>query len=645
MTPSLLSDQDVYLFNQGTHHRLHEKLGAHPGTLEGRTGTHFGVWAPNARRVSVIGEFNDWDPGAHPMEPRGESGVWERFVPGALPGTLYKFHIVSSQGHYAIDKADPFGFFHQVPPLTASVVWDLDYRWQDEDWMAGRTRKNAGDAPISIYEMHLGSWRRVREEGFRSLGYRELADRLADHVDAMGFTHVEFMPVMEHPFFGSWGYQVTGYFAPSSRFGTPQDLMALIDALHQRDIGVILDWVPSHFPDDGHGLAFFDGTHLFEHADPRLGIHPDWNSCIFNYGRNEVRSFLLSNALFWLDVYHADALRVDAVASMLYRDYSRKDGDWIPNEFGGRENLEAIDFLRRLNTDVYGRIEGVQTIAEESTAWPLVSRPVYIGGLGFGMKWDMGWMHDSLKYFAKDPVHRPFHHQQLTFRGLYAFTENFVLPLSHDEVVHGKGSLLGRMPGDEWQRFANLRALLGYMYTQPGKKLLFMGGEFGQQREWDHDGELDWDLLDRPLNAGVARWLTDLNRLYRDNPAAHELDFDSRGFEWVDADDSPGCVLTWLRRSRGDDWLLVILNLTPLVRYAYRIGVPCGGRWTERLNSDAATYGGSGVGNWGGADAVPEAAHGRPWSVALTLPPLGVLVFEAAAVAERPALPDPETAP
>ncbi|MGD8278457.1 MAG: 1,4-alpha-glucan branching protein GlgB, partial [Gemmatimonadota bacterium] len=482
MKASLLSDQDVYLFNEGTHHRLHEKLGAHPDTLDGTDGTHFGVWAPNARRVSVIGDFNGWDPGAHPLDARGESGIWERFVGGAEAGTLYKFHVVSSQGHYAIDKADPFGYFHQVPPLTASVVWNLDYQWSDADWMAGRARKNAADAPISIYEVHLGSWRRMHDDGFRSLGYREMADRLADHVADMGFTHVEFLPVMEHPFFGSWGYQVTGYFAPSSRYGTPQDLMALIDALHRRGIGVILDWVPSHFPGDGHGLAFFDGTHLFEHADPRLGFHPDWNSYIFNYGRNEVRSFLLSSALFWLDTYHADALRVDAVASMLYRDYSRKDGEWIPNEYGGRENLEAIEFLRRLNTDIYGRIDGVQTIAEESTAWPMVSRPTYIGGLGFGMKWDMGWMHDSLKYFAKDPVHRPYHHQQLTFRGLYAFTESFVLPLSHDEVVHGKGSLLGRMPGDEWQRFANLRALYGYMYTQPGKKLLFMGAEFGQQR-------------------------------------------------------------------------------------------------------------------------------------------------------------------
>jgi 1,4-alpha-glucan branching enzyme len=639
MNESRLTDQDIYLFNEGTHHRLHEKLGAHPGVAAGVAGTHFAVWAPNARSVSVIGSFNGWDPRAHRLEARGESGIWESFVAGVKPGVLYKYHIVSRQAHYTIDKADPLGFFHQIPPLTASVVWDLDYRWGDGDWMKSRGPRNAADAPISIYEIHPGSWRRVPEEGHRSLSYRELAPRLADHIAELGFTHVEFMPVMEHPFFGSWGYQVTGYFAPSSRYGTPQDLMHLVDTLHQRGIGVVLDWVPSHFPSDGHGLAFFDGTHLYEHADPRLGYHPDWNSYIFNYGRNEVRSFLLSNALFWLETYHADALRVDAVASMLYRDYSRKEGEWIPNQHGGRENLEAIDFLRRLNTDAYARIPGIQTIAEESTAWPMVSRPVYIGGLGFGMKWDMGWMHDSLKYFAREPVHRPYHHQQLTFRGLYAFTENFVLPLSHDEVVHGKGSLLGKMPGDEWQRFANMRTLLGYMYTQPGKKLLFMGVELGQQREWDHDAELDWELLDRPLNAGLRRWLSDLNRIYRDLPAAHQLDFDSRGFEWVDADDSPRSVLSYLRRSRGDEWLLVVLNLTPAVRHDYRLGVPCGGRWTERLNSDAADYGGSGVGNWGGVEAVAEPCHGRAWSVRLTLPPLGVLVLQAAGASERQAAP------
>jgi 1,4-alpha-glucan branching enzyme len=636
MEPYRLTDQDLYLFNEGTHHRLFEKLGAHPGTVAGTAGMHFAVWAPSARRVSVIGDFNGWDPRAHPMEPRASSGIWEIFIPEVKAGVLYKYHIVSRAGPYSVDKADPVGFFHQVPPQTASVAWGLDYRWGDEGWMKSRERHNAADAPMSTYEVHLGSWRRVREEGYRSLGYRELAQRLADHVASLNFTHVELLPVMEHPFFGSWGYQVTGYFAPTSRFGTPQDFMALIDALHQRGIGVILDWVPSHFPADGHGLSFFDGTHLYEHADPRLGYHPDWNSYIFNYGRKEVRSFLLSSALFWLEVYHADALRVDAVASMLYRDYSRKEGEWIPNEYGGRENLEAIDFLRRLNTDIYGRITGVQTIAEESTAWPMVSRPVYIGGLGFGMKWDMGWMHDTLKYFARDPAYRPWHHQQLTFRGLYAFNENFVLPLSHDEVVHGKGSLLGRMPGDEWQQFANLRALLGYMYTQPGKKLLFMGAELAQRREWNHDGELDWDLAARPLNAGLGRWLTDLNGLYLDTPAAHELDFDSRGFQWIDADDSRNCVLTYLRRSRAGDWLLVVLNLTPAVKAGYAVGVPCGGRWLERLNSDAAVYGGSGVGNYGSAEAQPEASHGHPWSLKLTLPPLGVLIFAAPPAAQRP---------
>jgi 1,4-alpha-glucan branching enzyme len=488
---SRLSADDLHLFNEGTHYELHAKLGAHP-LADG--GVYFAVWAPNARAVSVIGNFNHWDAAAHPLRPRASSGIWEGVVPGIGAGVIYKYRIVSHRRHYTVDKADPLGVFHQVPPETASVVWDLGYEWNDATWMAQRGRRNAIDAPMSIYEVHLGSWRRVAKDKYRSLSYRELATQLAEHVERLGFTHVEFLPVMEHPFFGSWGYQTTGYFAPSSRYGTPQDFKYLVDYLHQRDIGVILDWVPSHFPNDQHGLAYFDGTHLFEHSDPRQGYHPDWNSLIFNYGRNEVRSFLLSSALFWLGEYHADGLRVDAVASMLYLDYSRKAGEWIPNKYGGRENLEAIEFLRALNTAVYERHPDVQTIAEESTSWPMVSRPTYVGGLGFGLKWDMGWMHDTLRYMAHDPIHRHFHHSELTFRMVYAFHENFVLSLSHDEVVHGKGSLLGRMPGDDWQKFANLRLLYGYMFGMPGKKLLFMGGEFGQRGEWHHDGHLEWGL-------------------------------------------------------------------------------------------------------------------------------------------------------
>jgi 1,4-alpha-glucan branching enzyme len=476
---SLLTADDLYLFNEGTHYRLFEKLGAHPLAVDGVAGTYFAVWAPNAQQVAVIGDFNQWDKASHPLRPRGESGVWEGFIAGVGPGTLYKYHIASRWHGYQVDKADPLAFFHERPPRTASIVWPLEYAWGDQEWMAQRQRRNSLKAPMSIYEVHLGSWRRVPEEGGRFLTYRELAPRLAEHVRRLGFTHVELLPVMEHPFYGSWGYQTTGYFAPTSRYGTPQDFMYLIDVLHQHGIGVILDWVPSHFPTDAHGLGYFDGTHLYEHADMRKGLHPDWNSFIFNYGRNEVRSFLLSSALFWLEKYHADGLRVDAVASMLYLDYSRRAGEWIPNQYGGRENLEAIAFLRRLNEEVYKTFPDVQTIAEESTAWPMVSRPTYVGGLGFGLKWDMGWMHDTLSYMARDPIYRQYHHNLLTFRMLYAFHENFVLPLSHDEVVHGKGSLLGKMPGDDWQKFANLRLLYGYMYTQPGKKLLFMGGEFG----------------------------------------------------------------------------------------------------------------------------------------------------------------------
>lgn len=626
---TLLTEDDLFLFNEGSHFHLYDKLGAHPLQLDGETGTNFAVWAPDAEAVSVVGDFNGWDPHRHPLVPRGVSGIWEGFIPGVGVGTLYKYHVVSRYHGYRIDKADPLGFLHEVPPKTASVVWDLHTQWGDEEWMAGRAARNALDAPISIYEVHLGSWMRVPGEGNRSLSYRELADRLVEHVLAAGFTHVELLPVMEHPFFGSWGYQTTGYFAPSSRYGTPQEFMGLIDRLHQAGIGVILDWVPSHFPTDAHGLAFFDGTHLYEHADMRQGLHPDWNSYIFNYGRKEVASFLISSAFFWLDRYHADGLRVDAVASMLYLDYSRKDGEWIPNRYGGRENLEAIDFLRRLNTAVYERFPGVQTFAEESTAWPMVSRPTYLGGLGFGFKWDMGWMHDTLRYLARDPIHRRFHHTDVTFRGLYAFTENFVLPLSHDEVVHGKGSLLGRMAGDDWQKFANLRLLLAYMVAQPGKKLLFMGGEFGQWREWNHDAQLDWHLLDQPPHQGVLRLVSDLNRAYRSRPALHELDCDPRGFRWIDANDADSSVLTFLRLARDEGGVVAVAcNFTPVPRPGYRFGVPRGGTWREILNTDAREYWGSGMGNLGGVTAEAVPWHGHPYSVSVTLPPLAAVFLE-----------------
>ena len=555
---TLLTDDDLYLFNEGNHYRLYHKLGAHGLKDKGVAGTYFAVWAPDAEQVWVIGDFNGWDKGSHPLAHRAQSGIWEGFIPGLGPGALYKYHVASKYGAYRVDKADPFAFAFEGPPRTASIVWDLDYAWEDGDWMAQRFRANALDAPQSVYEVHLGSWRRVPEEDNRFLTYRELAPLLADHVQRLGFTHVEFLPVMEHPFYGSWGYQTTGYFAPTSRYGTPQDFMFLVDYLHQHGIGVILDWVPSHFPADEHGLGFFDGTHLYEHADPRQGFHPDWNSAIFNYGRNEVRSFLISSALFWLEHYHADGLRVDAVASMLYLDYSRKEGEWMPNQYGGRENLEAIAFLRQFNTEVYKNFPDVQTMAEESTAWPMVSRPIYVGGLGFGLKWDMGWMHDTLKYMAVDPVFRKYHHNTLTFRMLYAFQENFVLPLSHDEVVYGKGSLLAKMPGDDWQKFANLRLLFGYMYAQPGKKLLFMGGEFGQWSEWNHEASLDWHLLDEPRHAALQRWVEDLNRVYRQEPALFTQDFTPAGFEWIDCNDVMQSVITFLRKGREGELMLVV---------------------------------------------------------------------------------------
>ena len=626
---SLLTDDDLYLFNEGNHYRLYHKLGAHVLKEPEAAGTYFAVWAPDAEQVWVTGDFNGWDKGRHPLAHRAQSGIWEGFIPGLGAGSLYKYHVASKYGAYRVDKADPFAFSCEGPPRTASIVWDLDYAWEDGDWMAGRHRANALDGPQSVYEVHLGSWRRVPEEGDRFLTYRELAPLLAEHVQRLGFTHVEFMPVMEHPFYGSWGYQTTGYFAPTSRYGAPQDFMYLVDHLHRHGIGVILDWVPSHFPADEHGLGFFDGTHLYEHADPRRGFHPDWRSVIFNYGRNEVRCFLLSSALFWLDRYHADGLRVDAVASMLYLDYSRKEGEWMPNQYGGRENLEAIAFLRQFNTEVYKSFPDVQTMAEESTDWPMVSRPIYVGGLGFGLKWDMGWMHDTLKYLAVDPVFRKYHHNTLTFRMLYAFHENFLLPLSHDEVVYGKGSLLAKMPGDDWQKFANLRLLFGYMYGQPGKKLLFMGGEFGQWAEWYHEASLDWHLLDEPRHAALQRWVEDLNRVYRQEPALFSQDFSLAGFQWIDCNDWEQSVITFLRHGRDGEVVLVSCNFTPVPRLHYRVGVPQGGFWQEILNSDAVDYGGSGHGNLGGLAAEPIPCHGRPHSLNLTLPPLGVVFFKA----------------
>jgi 1,4-alpha-glucan branching enzyme len=623
---NLLTDEDIYLFNEGNHFRLYDRLGSHVIATGESSGTYFAVWAPDAEQVFVIGDFNGWNKENHFLSPRGQSGIWEGFFSGIGKGALYKYHVASRFQGYRADKADPLSIFNEIPPRTASIVWDLDYAWGDGDWMANRHRLNRLDQPIAIYEMHLGSWRRVYHEGNRSLSYRELAPQLADYLERLGYTHVELLPVMDHPFFGSWGYQITGYFAPSGNFGTPQDLMYLIDYLHQRNIGVILDWVPSHFPGDEHGLGFFDGTHLYEHADPRQGYHPDWKSYIFNYGRKEVQSFLISNALFWLDRYHIDGLRVDAVASMIYRDYARNDGEWIPNKYGGRENIEAIEFLRRLNEAVYHHHPDVQTIAEESTAWPMVSRPSYVGGLGFGLKWDMGWMHDTLEYMRKDPVHRRHHQDKLTFRMLYAFHENFVLPLSHDEVVYGKGSLLEKMSGDDWQKFANLRALFGYMYAQPAKKLLFMGGEFGQRREWAHDTSLDWDLLGYPAHAGMHQWLQDLNWFYRREPALYELDCEPAGFEWIDCGDADSSVVSLIRKGKSTSTLvLVACNFTPVPRTGYRIGAPRPGFWREVLNSDAVEYGGSGMGNSGGVEAIGDSLHGRPYSLTITLPPLSVV--------------------
>jgi 1,4-alpha-glucan branching enzyme len=621
----VLRAEDLHLFNEGTHSRAYRRLGAHLTRREdGTRGVSFAVWAPNALAVSVIGDFNEWDKERTPLVRAGSSGIWQGFVAGMAQGAVYKYHVRSAATLHAVDKADPFGFRHEGAPRTGSVVWDLDYAWNDADWMGSRGPRSALDAPMSIYELHVGSWRR-HEDG-RMLDFRELAEPLARYVAEMGFTHVELLPITEHPFYGSWGYQTTGYFAPSSRYGTPQDLMFLVDTLHRAGIGVILDWVPAHFPTDEHGLAYFDGTHLYEHADRRQGHHPDWDSFIFNFGRHEVRSFLLSSALFWLDAYHVDGLRIDAVASMLYLDYSREPGEWIPNVHGGRENLDAIAFLRALNAEVYREYPGVQTFAEESTSWPMVSRPLYVGGLGFGYKWDMGWMHDTLRYFHVDPIHRRHHHNDITFRAMYAGAENFVLPLSHDEVVHGKGSLLDKMAGHDRQRFANLRLLLGAMYATTGKKLLFMGCEFAQGREWSHDRALDWPLLDADRHAGVRSWVRDLNRAMREWRALYVRDCEPGGFEWVDCTDVLNGVVALLRHGGpSDPPVLVVLNLTPVLRDRYRIGVPLAGRWRELLNGDAREYGGDGAGNLGGVEAQAVGAHGRSWSVELTLPGLAAL--------------------
>jgi 1,4-alpha-glucan branching enzyme len=614
-----ISAFDAHLFNEGRHFRLYRKLGAH--VLPRDDGVRFAVWAPNAKSVAVVGEFNGWNRFSNFLSPVDSSGIWEGDVRAARPGQIYKCHIRSEHGGYDVDKADPFAFCTEMPPRTGSVIQDLSYDWNDAGWMAARAEKQAHGRPMSIYEVHLGSWRNV-EDCDRSLSYLELADVLVPYVKDMGFTHVELMPVMEHPFGGSWGYQVTGYYAPSRRYGDPQQLMALIDRFHQAGIGVILDWVPSHFPKDQHGLGFFDGTHLYEHADPRQGYHPDWKSAIFNYGRNEVRSFLISNACFWLDKYHADGLRVDAVASMLYLDYSRKEGEWIPNAHGGRENLEAIHFLRDLNRVVYGNFPGAQMIGEESTSFPKVSHPVHHDGLGFGYKWDMGWMHDTLKYFHKNPIHRRHHQNELTFRSLYAWHENFVLPLSHDEVVHGKGSLIRKMPGDDWQKFANLRALFAWMYASPGKKLLFMGGEFAQRNEWNHNTSLDWHLLEQASHRQMQQLVRDLNLLYV-REAALQLDCDPEGFEWVDGSDAPNSVVSCLRKAKSrDEYILCVFNFTPVPRHGYWVGVPAAGIWAEIFNTDASVYGGADHLN-GDVPAGAPGVHGRPFHLSLTLPPLG----------------------
>ncbi len=625
-----ISDYDVYLFREGNHYSLYEKFGSHPCRHNGRDGVFFAVWAPNAKKVSVIGDFNYWSPGRHPLKAReDESGLWTAFVPDIGSGTVYKYHITSNFNKYTVEKADPFARYNEIPPKTGSIVWKDKYSWQDGDWMKNRKENNSLSSPMSVYELHPESWRKVPEEGNRYLTYRELALQLADYIQEMEFTHVELLPVMEHPFSGSWGYQVLGYFSPTSRFGDPDDFKYFVDLLHQRNIGVILDWVPSHFPGDLHGLHFFDGTYLYEHGDPRLGYHPDWSSYIFNYGRNEVKEFLISSAHFWLSNFHIDGIRVDAVASMLYLDYSRKEGEWIPNEHGGRENLAAIQFLKDLNQSVYGSFPDVQVIAEESTSWPMVTRPIYTGGLGFGMKWNMGWMHDTLDYFSQDPMYRTYHHNKLTFSIWYAFSENFMLSISHDEVVHGKGSLINKMPGDGWQKFANLRLLFGYMYAHPGKKLIFMGSEFGQWKEWNHQQSLDWNLLDYDTHQGLKQWVRDLNHVYKRTPALYECDFNKEGFKWIDANDSKNSILSFVRYDKSKkNPVIVFCNFTPIPLSNYRAGVPLEGHWNELLNSDAKEYGGSGQGNFGGVESFPVPYHHEDNSINVNIPPLGVVVFQ-----------------
>ncbi len=628
--PYQLSDFDLHLMAEGRHYDTYEKLGAHIKNVNGISGVNFAVWAPSARRVSLVADFNSWDGRTHPMRPRGSSGIWELFVPGIGEGTIYKYEITGPAGNLLPLKSDPYAFRSELRPNTGSVVADLtNYQWSDRTWLAAREKRNWFNSPISVYEVHLGSWRHVPEDKDRWLTYRELADQLIPYVKEMGYTHIELLPIMEHPFDGSWGYQTLGYFAATSRFGSPTDFMHFVDRCHQAGIGVILDWTPAHFPRDAHGLAQFDGTHLYEHADPRQGAHPDWGTLVYNYGRNEVVNYLISNALFWLDKYHIDGLRVDAVASMLYLDYSRKPGEWVPNRYGGRENLHAIDFFKRMNEVAHGRFPGVLTIAEESTAWPSVSRPTYLGGLGFSLKWNMGWMNDTLKYFSSNPIYRKYEQNKITFSLIYAFTENFMLPFSHDEVVHGKNSLLHKMPGDMWQQYANLRLLFAYQHAHPGKKLLFMGQEFAQRNEWSEARSLDWHLLQYESHKGVKQLVADLNRLHSAEPALHEVDFEWTGFEWIDCNDADNSVLSFIRRARNrDDFLVVILNATPVVRPNYRVGVPVGGFYKEILNTDSTNYGGSGVGNLGGLHSESTPAQDRPHSLLLTLPPLAALIFK-----------------
>jgi 1,4-alpha-glucan branching enzyme len=625
--PLQVTDFDVYLFGEGTHYRTYEKMGAHPMTIDGVEGVHFAVWAPNAARVSVIGSFNRWDGRHHPMQHRGHSGLWEIFIPGLMPGDLYKFEIKSRHGGYLGQKADPYGFAAELRPKSASVVWDIhQYQWNDHQWLEKRHGTNWFEAPMSVYEVHLGSWMRVPEDNFRWLTYRELADKLIPYVKDLGYTHIEMMPISEHPFDGSWGYQTIGYYAVTSRHGTPDEFKFFVDRCHQEGIGVIIDWVPAHFPKDGHGLAYFDGTHLYEHADPRKGEHKDWGTLIFNYGRNEVRTFLLSNAVFLADVYHIDGLRVDAVASMLYLDYSRQEGEWIPNRYGGRENLEAVDFLKKFNEIIHLEYPGVLTFAEESTAWPMVSRPTYLGGLGFDIKWNMGWMHDTLEYFCKDPVHRKYHHHNITFSLLYAFSENFILPFSHDEVVHGKGAMLNKMPGDLWQKFANLRLLYMYMFAHPGKKLLFMGDEIGQWREWNYQESVDWHLLQHDSHRKLQTLVRDMHRIYKETPALHQVDFSWEGFQWIDLHDWEQSIISFIRLGRDPrDMVVCICNFTPVPRTGYRFGMPEPGVYEEILNSDAEKFGGSNVVNATPLQTENVPWMGRPSSISVTLPPLGVV--------------------